>query len=173
MNAIRALILMLLIISIISGSDFSMNSFIEYIQDNGGYNLLQEVKYYLGDDIAISVCKEIFQSNYNCETLVILYLTNSASGKNILRNLEDLDIGEIQNDEDEEQVENFLDNEEIIGIFQSIEEDIEEMNLEPEVEETIVILLDIFKGYIDTFINVLQNSNDIDKVTWKIIYQII
>ena len=41
MKAIKAIILILLIISNINGDDFSLNGFILYMQDNGGYDLIQ------------------------------------------------------------------------------------------------------------------------------------
>ena len=71
----RALLFILLpfIIFNIDLSKYSFNALIEYIKQNGYYEVIRSVKMQIGDDIAIAVCKEFLQSN-DCETVVTTYM---------------------------------------------------------------------------------------------------
>ena len=78
MKAIRYLFYMMLLLSNIEvlKGDYSIDTFLNYLQEKGYYDLIQAVKTYFGDDVAISVCQELVQSN-DCETVVRIYMTNS------------------------------------------------------------------------------------------------
>ena len=73
-------IILLLVLLILSKEDdnlkikFSLNTFLNYIQQIGFYNLFNEVKCALGDDVSIELCKEFCESPY-CEEVVRVYMT--------------------------------------------------------------------------------------------------
>ena len=71
---VLALLLSLLMILDVK-TDFSIESFINYLQEKGYYDLLVEIKRYYGKDVAIDVCKEIIQST-DCETIIRIYIPN-------------------------------------------------------------------------------------------------
>ncbi len=53
--------------------DYTINTFLNYLKDNKLYEILVMVKTYLGDDIAISLCKDFVPSNH-CEEVVKVYI---------------------------------------------------------------------------------------------------
>ena len=75
---VLALLLSLLIV-LDAKTDYSIESFINYLQEKGYYNLLVEIKRYYGKDVAIDVCREIIQSK-DCETLIKIYIQNGSRG---------------------------------------------------------------------------------------------
>ena len=79
MKIIRYLFYMILILSNIEvlRGDYSIDSFLDYLQEKGYYNLIQAIKNAYGDDIAIKVCKELLQSN-DCEIVVRVYMTGGS-----------------------------------------------------------------------------------------------
>ena len=81
MKTIRYLFYMMLLLSNIEvqGGDFSINAFLDYLQEKGYYEVLQAIKIYYGDDIAIAVCNELTQSN-DCITVVRIYMTPDIGG---------------------------------------------------------------------------------------------
>ena len=74
MKSLITLLLTLLAVSNIKG-DYSINTFINFLQENGIYDLLVEIKYYCGLEISISFCKELYPTN-DCETVVKIYMPN-------------------------------------------------------------------------------------------------
>ena len=46
-----------------------------YLQENGFFELLTEIKHNLGNDVSIDFCKELFKSN-DCETVIRVYIPN-------------------------------------------------------------------------------------------------
>ena len=79
MKAIRYLLYMMLLMSnieIIRG-DYSIDTFLDYLQKSEYYNLIQTIKNIFGDDVAIDVCKELVKSN-DCETVVKVYMTKES-----------------------------------------------------------------------------------------------
>ena len=173
MKVIRALILMLLIISNINGKyDFSMDNFINYTQENGAYDLLQGMKLCFGSDIAISLCEDFFPNTGKiCATYVKVNLANGGS-----RKLEDFEFEEVDWDGEPtivEEGEISIEEEDILDIFTSIEVAVEEEeNYREEDLDKIGTLLDIFKAHVSTFKNILKDSDNIKRVTRKIIKQI-
>ena len=75
MKAFTILLFNLFLFSNIEGS-FSIDSLLEYLQQTGYYEIIQAVKFYYGNDVAISVCKELVQSRH-CETVVRVYMINN------------------------------------------------------------------------------------------------
>ena len=71
MKTIRYLFYMMLLLSNIEvqGGDYSIDVFLDYLQQKGFYDIIQAVKIYFGDDIAIDVCKELAPT-IDCETVV-------------------------------------------------------------------------------------------------------
>ena len=57
----------------VQGGDYSIDAFLDYLQEKGYYDLIEEIKNAFGDDIAIAVCKELVQSN-DCEIVVRIYM---------------------------------------------------------------------------------------------------
>ena len=57
MNTIRYLFYMMLLLSnieVLRGS-YSIDSLLDYLQEKGFYDLIQSVKIYFGDDVAIDI----------------------------------------------------------------------------------------------------------------------
>ena len=75
----KAIAVLLLIIFIVDGqSTYSIDAFLDYLQENGYYEIILQVKITFGDDIAIDVCKQLVQTN-DCEIVVKTYMTGSHS----------------------------------------------------------------------------------------------
>ena len=74
----KPLIFLFLILTTISNikGDYSINALINYLQEKGLYEFLFEVKSYYGNDVSISICKQLVKSN-DCETLVRVYISAS------------------------------------------------------------------------------------------------
>ena len=55
--------------------DYSINSFIDYMKNNGIFDILQLIKKFYGDDVAIISCSEL-EEKYcgNCQKLVLEYM---------------------------------------------------------------------------------------------------
>ena len=84
MKTIRYLFCVILLLSYIEvqGGDYSIDSFLDYLQETGYYDIMQSIKLYFGDDVAIDICQELVHSN-DCETIVRVYMTSgSGSGPN-------------------------------------------------------------------------------------------
>ena len=59
-------------ISNIKGN-YSIATLLNYLQEKGLYELLVEVKSYFGNDVSISICKQLVATS-DCETLVRVYI---------------------------------------------------------------------------------------------------
>ena len=72
----KPLIFLFLILTTISNikGDYSIEAFLNYLQEKGLYDLLVEVKTYFGTDISISFCKELIKS-IDCDTVVRVYIS--------------------------------------------------------------------------------------------------
>ena len=78
MKALSLLIILLLFYFLNGQKGYSENEFIEYLQESELYDIIQSVKYYYGDDVAINFCEELTQSSF-CAVVVRVYMTNSGS----------------------------------------------------------------------------------------------
>ena len=87
MKSLITLVLILVIFSNIKGGDYSIGSFLNYLQEKGIYDILVEIKKYLGSDICICFCKELMKNN-KCEQVVNIYIIYN------LRNLRPSDLVE-------------------------------------------------------------------------------
>ncbi len=67
-----------------NGNDYSIEAFLSYIEENGYYSILHEIKCNLGDDVAISFCKEFIKSN-DCDLYIRVYLI--CSKKELTKNI--------------------------------------------------------------------------------------
>ena len=76
MKALGILLLSLLIVSDVK-ADYSINDFINHLQETGYYSILIQIKYFYGTDIAISFCETFIQSK-DCEIVVKIYIPASA-----------------------------------------------------------------------------------------------
>ena len=74
MKLLIVILLNLLTISNIKG-DYSITSFINELQEKGIYDILVELSYYIGCDVSISLCKELYKTN-DCETVIRVYIGN-------------------------------------------------------------------------------------------------
>ena len=79
MKTLGILLLSLLIISEVK-ADYSIDPFINYLQEKGYYDIIVQIKNFYGDDIAISFCKEFIKSD-DCNPLVKIYIQNSSEAK--------------------------------------------------------------------------------------------
>ena len=78
----KPLIFLFLILTTISNikGDYSILTFLNYLQEKGLYDLLVEVKSYFGTDVSISFCKQLVQ-NSDCDTIIRVYIsTNNSRG---------------------------------------------------------------------------------------------
>ena len=84
MKTIIYLFYMMLLLSNIGvlQGDYSIGSLLDYLQEKELYDLIQTLKIYFGNDVAIDVCKELIQSN-DCEIVVRVYMEGeNGSGAN-------------------------------------------------------------------------------------------
>ena len=58
--------------------NYSIDTFIDYLQKSGIWEVLFQVKIYFGTTIAIEVCKEYVKSPH-CEEVIQVYMVNSES----------------------------------------------------------------------------------------------
>ena len=72
MKLYNLLLLTLAIIANVKG-DYSIDSFITQLENNGYYDIIVEVNRYYGNDVAIEMCKSLTQS-FSCEELVRVYI---------------------------------------------------------------------------------------------------
>ena len=66
-------VLLFIIFFIYEQSTYSINELINYLQESGYYDVIQQLKIYFGDDVAISFCLETVESD-DCETVVKVYM---------------------------------------------------------------------------------------------------
>ena len=80
MKTIRYLFYMILILSNIEvlKGDYSITTFIDYLLNFGYYEIIQTIKIFYGEDIAINVCEELTK-NKDCETVVRVYMITGGS----------------------------------------------------------------------------------------------
>ena len=72
----KAIVLILLPLIVFNAdlSVYSIKGFLDYLQQTGYYEVIIEIKFALGNDIAIDFCKEFVQSQ-DCEQVVKIYMT--------------------------------------------------------------------------------------------------
>ena len=80
MKPLIILLLILLSISNSKGDNFSIDTFLNYLQEKGLYDILMNIKYYFGDDVSIAFCKELIK-NQNCETVIRIYISSRVRGE--------------------------------------------------------------------------------------------
>ncbi len=54
-------------------SEYSIDTLLDFLQSNEYYNMLELIKIFYGDDIAIEMCKELVKSNH-CNSIIQLYM---------------------------------------------------------------------------------------------------
>ena len=57
---------------------YSIDVLLDYLRETGYYELIQEIKRVLGDDIAIDVCEELVK-NGDCEIVVRVYMNTKGT----------------------------------------------------------------------------------------------
>ena len=67
------LLLALLIVTKESGDSYQINTFLNYLQKNDYFEIINEVKCQLSDEIAIEICETLTESPY-CEEIVKIYM---------------------------------------------------------------------------------------------------
>ena len=160
MKTIGYLFFMMLLLSNIEvqGGDYSIDTFLDYLQEKGYYELIQEIKNAFGDDVAIAVCKELVQSN-DCEIVVRVYMETHNS----------FDWNEPSLDE---KILNFIENKckckitdekmkyLILFIFSYFYElkDINEMNEKEIIDKIIIDKGIIDKEIIDLICRIIKNT---------------
>ena len=91
---------------------YEIGKFINYLQSEGYYDVIYTVKDYLGDDIAISTCKE-FVKSAQCDSVVKIYMVTpnkphsicDGKGRKILQDIL-TNYSDIISDELKEKIEN-------------------------------------------------------------------
>ena len=81
MKIIKYLFYLILILSNkeVLGGDYSISIFLDYLQEKGYYNVIQEIKNTFEENVAIIVCKQLTKSN-DCEIVVRVYMTSEGEG---------------------------------------------------------------------------------------------
>ena len=133
MKTIRYLLYMILLlpnIEVLSGS-YSIDSLLDYLEETGYYDLIQALKIYYGDDIAIDICKE-FIGNNDCEIVVRVYMPSMPNSHS--------ENGE--NDAKHAPSVNNLFCEEILEYFENA------YNLNKEMRELIKVILSFYYSLI-------------------------
>ena len=74
------IILLSLIIVLDVKADYSFETFINYLQEKGYFELFEQIKHYYGNDIAIEFCKELIKSA-DCEQVIRIYISSISRGK--------------------------------------------------------------------------------------------
>ena len=82
-------LLLILLIQLSVQTDYSIYSILNYLQEKGYYDIIAQVKYHYGDDVAIDLCKGIIPS-IDCKEMVRVYIAPNKVRPN-------------NNDEDENQ----------------------------------------------------------------------
>lgn len=67
-------ILLLIIFFAYEQSSYSIDTLINYLQESGYYDIIQQIKLIYGDDVAISFCQELVDTG-DCRTVVKIYMT--------------------------------------------------------------------------------------------------
>ena len=79
MKVLAVLLSLLIVFNVKSG--YSINEFINYLQETGYYEIIMQIKHYYNADIAISFCKEIIK-NSDCDLIVRIYIPYRSRGQN-------------------------------------------------------------------------------------------
>ena len=137
MKTIRYLFYMMLLLSNIGvlKGDYSIDSFLDYLQEKGYYDIIQSVKIYFGDDVAIDICKKLAPT-IDCITVVRVYMDGSSpsDGKQKYKKAAPNDP----------------------PIYQQILEDLKnEFNMNEEMYQLIEVILSFYD-------NLLKNMNEED-----------
>ena len=76
MKAILFLLLPLIILKTNSqiNNDYSIDSFLDYLQNSGYYEVILGIKLLYGNDYAISFCKTYVAMTSDCELVVVIYM---------------------------------------------------------------------------------------------------
>ena len=156
MKAFTTLLSMLFIISFVNGT-YSIDVFLEYLQNEGYYDLLLEIKNSLGDDVAIYMCKELVKSD-DCDIVVKVYMTSSDRKRINPTTLEPIDIDD---EEEKTLLENLINRIKLSLMFFK------------EKYEKFLTLMDILLRYYDvlmkTYDNVLERLEFIRKAKNKVL----
>ena len=88
-SQLAILVLSILLFNFTDSNEYSIDEILNYLQSNGLYEVLVEVKKYFGDDVAIALCKEFVRSN-DCEKIIRTYISSQLKlrrlGKRTLKN---------------------------------------------------------------------------------------
>ena len=86
-------LLLTIAIFINAKGDFSINPLLDYLQESGYYQILAQIKYHIGEDIAIDVCKDLVKS-IHCEEIIRIYIPPGPSKINSKKDKKPLSDGE-------------------------------------------------------------------------------
>ena len=80
MKALGYLLLIVFMFSI-GHAGYSIYEIIDYLQENQQYEIINSIKCFLGNDVAIGYCKQLVETEH-CDVVVKVYMTkcNSSSG---------------------------------------------------------------------------------------------
>ena len=62
-----------LLLTIKSG-DYSIDPFLDYLQEKGYWDVILNIKYYFCDDVSIGICTKLTDSPHDCELVVRVYM---------------------------------------------------------------------------------------------------
>ena len=93
MKSLIVILLSLLTISNIKGN-FSINAFINELQNKGIYEILKEITYQIGCDVSISFCKALYETN-DCETVIKVYIGCPSKARSFRGRDEEKSLGQI------------------------------------------------------------------------------
>ena len=79
MKALLILLFSLLFVENIQDEQYSISTFINYMQETGYYSVVQQVKFCFGASVSTELCKDLTDNDY-CEELVRVYIPNPHPG---------------------------------------------------------------------------------------------
>ena len=82
MKSLAILVLSILLFNFTDSNEYSIDEALNYLQSTGLYEVLVQVKYYFGNDVAISLCKE-FVLSYDCEQIIKTYISSPSKAPSI------------------------------------------------------------------------------------------
>ena len=63
----------------IKTGDYSIDPFLDYLQEKGYWDIILNIKYTFCDDVAIDICTKLTDSPHDCEIVVRVYMPPSPS----------------------------------------------------------------------------------------------
>ena len=77
-------------------NDYSIDNLINFLENTGYYEILVQVKIHFGEDVAISLCKDLVKTNH-CEIVINVYIKEKYNRNSNRSRATDISIEDILN----------------------------------------------------------------------------